>query len=59
MRPEFWATEHRYVMDNPSSLLRFLSSDLPLVGKPVEGDTGIDGPLAGEGSEQQDDEGFE
>lgn len=43
--PHFWATEHRYVIDNPWSLLRFLRSDLPIVGVATTGDTGVDGPL--------------
>ena len=34
-----------YVIDNPWSLLRFLSSDLPVVGVATSGDTGVDGPL--------------
>eukprot|EP00913_Durusdinium_trenchii_P020227 g19004.t1 len=48
MKPEFWATEHRYVFDNPSSLLCFLSNDLPLVCEEVPGDTGLPGPLVTE-----------
>mmetsp|Transcript_6771 Transcript_6771/g.15678 ORF Transcript_6771/g.15678 Transcript_6771/m.15678 type:complete len:311 (+) Transcript_6771:16-948(+) len=42
---EFWATEHRYIIDNPESLLRFLSQDLPLVGGSVNGYAGVDGPM--------------
>ena len=34
-----------YVIDNPWSLLRFLRSDLPIVGVATTGDTGVDGPL--------------
>lgn len=46
MKPESWATEHRYIIDNPSSLLLFLRKDLPLVAQfHVEGYSGIDGPL--------------
>merc|ERR1712194_929286 len=47
LRPGAWATQHRYVTDNPTSLLRFLRADLPLVGCPVEGDSGFDGPIPG------------
>lgn len=48
-RPNWWATVHRYVTDNPWPLLRFLSADLPIVGCGDTGDTysGIDGPLTG------------
>lgn len=46
--PGGWATEHRYVTDNPGSLLRFLRSDLPLLGGAAEeGYAGVDGPLPG------------
>lgn len=44
-KPEFWSTEHRYIVDNPKSLLAFLSEDLPVLGCPGGAeDTGIDGP---------------
>jgi len=48
LRPGGWSKEHRYVVDNPSSLLRFLHTNLPIVGCPLEGDCGISGPLASE-----------
>ncbi|CAE7868713.1 unnamed protein product, partial [Symbiodinium microadriaticum] len=38
-KPEFWSTEHRYIVDNPKS------EDLPVLGCPGGAeDTGIDGP---------------
>mmetsp|Transcript_25420 Transcript_25420/g.71360 ORF Transcript_25420/g.71360 Transcript_25420/m.71360 type:complete len:310 (-) Transcript_25420:103-1032(-) len=46
-----WATEHRYVIDNPGALLRFLSADVPLAGHgdyARGGGSGIDGPLPAE-----------
>mmetsp|Transcript_26593 Transcript_26593/g.82798 ORF Transcript_26593/g.82798 Transcript_26593/m.82798 type:complete len:210 (+) Transcript_26593:370-999(+) len=45
LRPGSWANEHRYVAESPGSLLRFLHADLPLVGSPVEGYAGVEGPL--------------
>eukprot|EP00444_Apocalathium_aciculiferum_P006755 CAMPEP_0183397756 /NCGR_PEP_ID=MMETSP0370-20130417/10812_1 /TAXON_ID=268820 /ORGANISM="Peridinium aciculiferum, Strain PAER-2" /LENGTH=355 /DNA_ID=CAMNT_0025578689 /DNA_START=44 /DNA_END=1106 /DNA_ORIENTATION=+ len=48
LKPGAWATEHRYVLDSPESLLRFLRADLPEVGHGGEdcgGDTGVDGPM--------------
>lgn len=45
LRPGWWATEHRYVVDCPQPLLRFLHADLPLVGSAVDGYSGFDGPL--------------
>lgn len=51
-RPGSWANEHRYVAESPASLLRFLHADLPLVGSPAPGYSGIDGPLPGEEQEE-------
>ncbi|CAE7258348.1 grsT [Symbiodinium sp. CCMP2592] len=51
-KPEFWSTEHRYIVDNPKSLLAFLSEDLPLLGCPGGADdTGIEGPVVSECAE--------
>jgi len=49
-KPEHWATVHRYVLDCPDSLIRFLRQDLPLVGTIVCEDAGIEGPLPPEGA---------
>jgi len=39
-----WATEHRYIVDSPGPLLRFLHGDLPLIGERVPGYSGLDAP---------------
>lgn len=50
LKPGGWATEHRYITDNPASVIRFLHTDLPLVGRPIDGDLGMEGPLDMKGS---------
>ncbi|CAK0789814.1 unnamed protein product [Prorocentrum cordatum] len=47
VKPGWWATQHRYVVDNPVPLNRFLHADLPLVGRPPPepGYAGSEGPL--------------
>ncbi|CAE7198022.1 grsT [Symbiodinium natans] len=52
-KPGSWATEHRYIVDNPGALLRFLSADLPVIGSPVDGYTGIPGPLSPSPKEEE------
>jgi len=41
-----WATEHRYIVDSPGSLLRFLHADLPLIGEMTSGYSGLNVPPA-------------
>jgi len=52
-KPGSWATVHRYVVDNPGALLRFLHKDLPLVGREVAGYSGVEGPMAEDASDVQ------
>lgn len=58
--PGHWANEHRFFLERPEALLRFLGEDLPIVGQAAENPTlhsGIEGPLPGSEEELSQDFG--